>query len=417
MNEGILGKYFHRRLSKKLLWLYFLSLPLIAGISWLVVSSDLAATADNPGGCYFEIAFWMTALGTALLSFVMMEVLFRSRETKILAPWPVRPEKLFWYQMKRVFSGILFSLIPYTAFWAFHIYDAPVVSLLSILMWPFGLCICASISAAVLLYTGEAGTQTQKNRASFGATAFSMAPAVALAISLMITLLLKLLAEALLKPGFVDAAMTAVGITSVVFVVALIYAAHLYKRRYYAILASFLDTDMIQLNANYEFIDGNYAEKLRQSKTLDALIADCYMLMFDRRHPVSMILVITFAVIMALVLWNNPDYLSSPFVVLLAVMPWMAFSRPWASFHTREFNTGLLEAMPVTHQCISRARMRACFEILLRHGGFLVIAIAIPCLYHFGWGRTLIYVVSVIVLCSIATIAGSLICHRMKRGQ
>lgn len=404
MNKFSLSRYLRRKPTKRKAILFALSLPVLSAVSYFVFGSENGCTPESPGGVYFETAFWLTSIGTAFLSFIMMEVLFRSRETRLLASLPVKPLQLFFYQMRRVFGGIILSTLPCMAFWFPQVLDAPGPVILSMLMWPAGLSVCAVTASAIILYTGNAGTRSHENAASFGTTAFSMAPAAALAVSLGTTLLIKLLAEALLKTGFVDAALTALGIVSAVFVIAFLYSARLYSRRYYAILACFIDTDMIQLNASYDFIDGKQAERIRQAKTPQAAFADSLVIQFERRHALSAFLVLTFAIIMALVLWNSPEYLDSLLIPAAAAMPWLIFSKPWAAFYQSDFHTGLIETLPIDRKKIEKARLTASLRILLRHGSFLAVSAALPYFIHRGIAEALINGGLTFFLCAVMTV-------------
>ena len=57
-------------------------LVLIALLSFWGVSPDTEISPTKPGGSYLEIAFWITAIGASVLSYLILEILFRSRETR-----------------------------------------------------------------------------------------------------------------------------------------------------------------------------------------------------------------------------------------------------------------------------------------------------------------------------------------------
>lgn len=373
MNDAVLSGFLRRKSSKKSIAAYLISLPILALISFFLLTGTMAADADHPGGQFFETAFWITSFGAAFLSYFMIEVLFRSRETQILAPWPVDPGMLFRFQMKRVLRGVGISSIPWAAFWAPHLFSEPAVAALCIALWMVGLSVSAFVASAVILYSGKMGTK-EKTSASFGANAFSFAPAVSLAISLMAILFLKLLAEALLKPNFAGAALTAALIIAVITVISLLYAAITYRKQYYAILAAFMDTDLIVLDAGYAFVDNKQAIALRASKTaLDAL-RSAYILQFRRRSSLSTILVVVFAIVLFFVL-NHSQGMSPVYILLIAQIPWILFSRPWAVLTGQDISTAMMDHLPIDPQKAKRIRLQACFRILPVHGGMLAAAI------------------------------------------
>ncbi len=373
MSDAILSGVLGRKASPKSLAVFLISLPILALISYILLNGTMAADAEHPGGQFFETAFWITSFGSAFLSYFMIEVLFRSRETQILAPWPVDPGVLFRFQMKRVLRGIGLSSVPWAAFWSPHLFTEPAVAALCIALWIVGLSVSAFVASAVILYSGKMGTK-EKTSASFGANAFSFAPAVSLVISLMAILFLKLLAEALLKPNFAGAAMTAGAIIAVITTISLLYAAITYRKQYYAILAAFMDTDLIVLDAGYAFVDNKQAVALRSSQTaLDAL-RSAYILQFRRRSSLSSILVVVFAIVFFFVLNHSQD-MSPAYVLLIAQIPWILFSRPWAILTGQDISTAMMDHLPVEPQKAKIIRLQACFRILPMHGGMLAAAI------------------------------------------
>lgn len=398
MTSDILAKVQHRKTTPRKVLLFILAMPLLALASWFLLGTDLASSADHPGGSFLEISFWATSLGASFLSFIMLEILFRSEDTRVMASWPVKPLQLFIFQMKRVFGLIIASSLLYFAFWAPQMIVTPLPVALSALLWPVGLCICAAVAAAIIVYTGNAGTKEQS--ASFGAMAFSMAPAIALAVSLMTTLLLKLLVEALLKPGFEKAAFTAFGITLGVFVVAMLYAARVYHKRYYAILASFIDTDLVVLNANYDFLDNKKALEMRAAKDGRTALVEALCVQYQRKNTLSTVLIATFAVILCLLLWSNPDYFKTLFMPFLAVVPWVLFSKPWYALKNILVDNTLVDALPISKHDIDQALLISCFKILPVPACLLAVAVLLPGWMHLGIGMAAMYAVIVLGLCA-----------------
>ena len=413
MTSDILAKVQHRKTTPRKVILFIIAMPLLALASWLLLGTDLAASAERPGGNFLEISFWATSLGASFLSFMMLEILFRSEDTRVMASWPVKPLHLFIFQMKRVFGLILISSLLYLAFWIPQIIVSPLPVALSALLWPVGLCICAAVAAAIIVYTGNAGTKEQS--ASFGAMAFSMAPAIALAVSLVSTLLLKLLVEALLKPGFEKAASTAFSITFGVFVVALLYAAFVYKNRYYAILASFIDTDLVVLNANYDFIDNKKALKMRAAKDGRSALVEALCVQYQRKNTLATVLIATFAVILCLLLWFYPDYFNSLFVPFLAPVPWVLFSKPWHVIKNILVDNTQIDALPISKRDIQHALLISCFKILPVPACLLAIAVLLPAWLHLGITMAAIDAAIILGLCVASTWGLSILSDRYPK--
>ena len=376
--------------------------PCLSVLSYFLVGLTNATTPDLPGGRFLEIAFWLTSFGTAFLSFIMLEILFRSRETKLLAPWPVPPLRLLSFQMLRVCRGILVSSVLFFFFWLPQLIAVPSeVVILCLLLWPASLTVCATISSSIIIYTGNSATQ-KEDGAHFGAQAFAMAPAIALAVSLMTTLLLKLLVEALLKPNFVHAAITATTLVVVIFLIATVYTVIVYRRRYYAILASFNDSDGILLNAEYSFIDGQNADKIQREPSILRAIAQALAIQYRRRYPMASIVVVLCALIMALFLWKKPEFLSF-YVPLFAQIPWLIFAKPWFALEQEDLNTGLMAFMPIEDKTMKKAKILACFKLMFVQAILVSCAVAIPFGIHQNGFMGIVMGISTFALCAFLT--------------
>ncbi len=391
---------------------YLLALPLIAVLSYWIIAPDIAITPDHPGGTYLEIAFWLTAIGSAFLSFIMMEVLFRSQETRNLASFPIPPLSMFVFQIGRVFKAILLTTVPIICFWLPHctVFAGAAFSAseclrmtLCILIWPIGLSICAVVSSAILLYTGHHATDGEATPQS-AAMAFSAAPAIALATSLVLTLLLKLLAEALIKPGFFNAALTAFLITFIAFIAALLYSALMYHRHYYGILAGFSDTDLIVLNANYAFLDDTEARQLRNKHSISGLISHALCIQYKRRHATTTLFIITFAILLCATLWAMPEYLHTIWLPGVALAPFLFLSKPWLSLHGPDLDPAPLGVFAASPGAIHRATSKAVITIAAPQVLILSAALFLPALILGEWISGIIVAAEVLVLSGISTI-------------
>ena len=400
----VLGKSFGIRPTRGQVIGFACALPALAVLSYFFVGTASGAIPEHPGGDWLEIAFWLTAIATAFLSYLMMELLFRSREVKLLAPWPVHARDILNYQLRRVFSWIAITTIPWVFFWAPQLFCEPSIALLCISLWPAGLCVCAALALAVLVYTGDMATEKQ-GQAGFGIMAFSMAPAIALGGSLITTLLLKLLAEALLKPGFIDAALTAAGITAGAFAVAMFYASRVYKKRYYRILACFMDNDRIVLNAEYDFVgDATYQAISRagaHSKTRAlscAWVAQC-----RRKFTLSSILVIVCELVLAASYLHSPESLGMTALRpgCFAILPVIVFSHPWLS--VSRLAPEQLRCLPLREDEALRARLSACIRLVTVPSVLAGLAVAVPTASAHGLGAGMLQGVAVMAALFLIT--------------
>ena len=397
---------------------YLLVMPICAFFSFCLIGPDTAISAEHPGGNALEIAFWSTSIGASFLSFMMMEVLFRSAETRNLASFPLPPLTMFGFQMGRVFKAILITTIPVICFWLPQAFGTDLSAswmrlAACVLIWPLGLGICAAISAAILLYT--ANNASNGTTAPQAALSFGAAPAIALAASLILTLLLKLLAEALLKPGFWGAAVTASLITAGAFAATFVYAAVMYHRHYYSILASFFDSDLIVINAGYDFLDSSDAEKIRETSSISQALCRALCIQYRRRCSAQSLLVITFGILFAAVLWGVPEYLSSLWVSGIAVVPYLLLAKPWLALRSPDLSAENLVAFPVETAVIRRTMMRAAITVSLPQILVLCAAVFLPGMIHLGIGTAAFYGAQTLVISAIATIVFDRIAEKSDR--
>ena len=397
-----------------------LIIPVIAALSLLLIAPNTAITTDHPGGSHLEIAFWGTAIAAAFLSFIMMDVLFRSQETRNLAPFPIPPLSMFVFQIGRVFKTILLTTVPVFFFWLphlpiFHGVSCDAADYLRfascVFIWPFGLSICAVVSAAILVYTGN-NAATGRSAAQSASMAFSAAPAIALATSLILTLLLKLLAEALMKPGFFAAALTAFAITFGAFIAALCYAAFIYHKHYYSILARFIDTDLIVINANYAFLDDAEARQIQSKPDISAAISHALCTQYKRRHSAATLLIVTFSVLLAATLWSMPEYLQTMWTPGIALAPYLFLSKPWLSFNGPDLDPAPLSAFSASDGAIRKARIKATFVVAVPQLLLLLAALFIPAWIHRGLAVSCIIAAQMLAIAAILTIGLTLAAER-----
>ena len=360
----------------KVILSYFIGLILIFILSSFMVIDLSSITPEHPGGSMLEVAFWLTSMASAFLTFIITDVLFRSRESRLLSSFPVAPLRLFDFQMGRVFRAIGAVSGVYMAFWGAHLLENPSVFAPVMAIFPIGLGVCGIVSAAITMYVGNQVSQSTEVSGS-QAMAFSTAPAIALAVSLMLNLMLKLLAEALLKPNYANAAITALGIVGMVTVVAWVYARYMFKRRYYAVYASFCDIDSIVINGDYAFLDGKCAEKMLKAPLAGALRLG-WVEQYRRRHGMANLLVVTFALIMGIYLSQVPASLEQLCLPCIAPVVILLFSKPWVSLLEPALYSGAFDAFAIPESTCAKSRVMACLQIMAMPCFALGAAVAVP---------------------------------------
>ena len=376
---SLLYRYASRRHAPRRNVICFTGLILLmvafAFTSQFVISAPFGIDAEHVGGTPLEISFWLTALFASFLYFFMSELYFRSSDVRLLAQLPISPVTLFFYRFGKAALLIAAATLPISALF-FELWCArPLHAALCTGLFFFGNLLCSILSTAVLMYAGRTSIQAHGN-AAVTSQAFMMAPAISLFIALIADLLLKLLVEAILKPGHLDAAMTAAGITGAIFVFSAVYAVVAFKKNYYAVLSCFIDNDAVMLNANYRFIDETTLERLKAAPSpQDALVVKNKAVV-ARKHTLSRILIITLSAILALVGFASPETLSGLNRPALAVSLCFMLAPVWLWLSDAQYDVRL----PVEAKIRSRARYRAAISLAAPNVLALTAAVALPLL-------------------------------------
>ena len=358
-------------------------LALVALFAYTVVfnyfstpASNFGITHEHVGGDPLEMAFWFTSLASTFLSFYMMELIFRSNDAKLLAQLPIPSLDILALRFKKVFLILILSCFPFAALFAPVFASVPVVATLCLAIWLFGTLLCCTLSTAVLMYAGNASL-AHSNNAAFSAQVFSAAPAIALVISLIANLLLKLLAEALLKPNYLDAALTASGIVAAIAAAATFYAVSTFKKQYYAILSNFIDNDMAMLNAGYQFVDDKTLNALRKASSIQSCLRIKYGAQVSRKHTLSRVLIITLSVILAIVSFYAHESLQNINLAALSLVVSAVLAPVWLWLHDDDFS----KKLPVPQKIKNRTRLHAALKLSHPNVLALTAAAALPTLF------------------------------------
>lgn len=391
---------------KKGLALYLCLLPLLALFSYQFLHFETTFTPEAPGGKALEFAFWLTSFAASFFAFFSMEHLFRSKDSKLLASQPIHETTIFSHKVRSFIYFILLSTPPMAALWFSYALHEPLRAAIHLGLWFFGLLACCVISFAIVFY-GAANAKTG-SMTNFGPAAYVAAPAIALAVSLLIILLLKLLGEAVLKPGFLDAALTAMGIVGVVVVAAYLYARSQCKKHYYRILAEFNENDLILLNENYAFLNDREALAFKSLGVVAALqFKD--QLQYKRRGTLMQILIITLSVLMGLWLLSSPQNLYILSLPLLSILPMIMFGQPWSSLNGVLLEPGILNTLPMSARSVYKAKILATTKIALRMYLPSFLAVGIALLYHSALSEALLSMGLALLLCGSVVICFALL--------
>ena len=372
-----------------------------------VMSAPFGIDAEHVGGTPLEIAFWLTALSASFFSFYMSEIIFRSADVRLLAQLPISPVNIFLYRVSFVILLIAIVTLPVSALFFELWLSLPHVAACCTGLFFFGNALCCVLSTAVLMYAGRTSLKAHGDTA-LSSQAFMMAPAISLFGSLISVLLLKLLAEALLKPNYLDAALTALSITGMLFIGSIIYAVITFKKDYYAVLSNFMDNDAVTLNANYQFVDEATLKHIKTAKNAEAVLFIKDKAIVSRRHTLSRILIITLSAILALVGFASPETLSGLHRPALVVSLCFMLGQIWLWLKDLPFD----KRLPVSSSVRDRARMRAALALTVPNGLVLTAAVSLP-LLTISWHQAMFCAgLSVLYMLIPSAIATYLVCRR-----
>ncbi len=373
-----LNSYTALELRGKNVWFFGL---LITGLttfiyilSWFLLQAPYGISPEHVGGTPLEMAFWLTSFSSAFLAFYVMELLFRSRDVRLLSQLPIAPLDILAFRSNKFFVILALTLFPFAGLFAPVWQDNIALAALCLGVWFFGNLTCYVLSAAVLMYAGNASL-AQTNNAAFASSMFTAAPAIALGLSLFANLFLKLLAEALLKPNYANAAITAATIVGVTLIVSTAYALVRFRKRYFAIQANFMDNDRVTLNANYQFVDQKTLNALKTSESIEQVLVARDVAQITRKHTLSRVILITLAIIMAVVAFYSPETMSSIRMPVAALVLMLVLAPVWLWLEDDAFSRRL----PVTEDVRQRAKRRAAFRLVLP-GAVALTAASLPVL-------------------------------------
>src|SRR5690606_14578269 len=185
---------------------------LVVGLA-IVPNPVLRGNDADPGGTVLEMAFWLVCLASAVVSFRVMEALYRTGDVHLLAPLPIRPWPLFVYRTNNLLFEAAFGTGCGAALFAPVIWRGDVALFLACLyVIAAGFLVTVAIGLGVQLYAGVANLRGDGGMGAGGPMAFSMAPGIALGIAVALILFQKLVAEEFLREGFNRGAQVGIGI-------------------------------------------------------------------------------------------------------------------------------------------------------------------------------------------------------------
>lgn len=314
------------------------------------------------GGPIVDAAFWMGVLGAAVLSFRVMENIYRTQDTRTLSTWPVPLGAQFTYRFLRsaveVFAGFALAalfLLP------LYVKTGDPRALAGVGLVGGGLWVGLTVGFVVQLRAGVASfVRKGKTTLDSGigrmdagggtAAAFYVSPGAALVATLVALLFMKLaVVDEFFARGVTRLFWIGIAVPAVASLVSIVLARRDFMRHYPVLLARFYEADLVQFDSGYDYHHSVTAgrrgvfERLVPASLLPLVRKDALQL--GRRHPLHKLAVGALWIVVAIGAWG--DRAEPLTLALLPLCFTCLISAPWARLYGHELEPGLLDLMPV----------------------------------------------------------------------
>ncbi|MBN1946677.1 MAG: hypothetical protein JW797_13465 [Bradymonadales bacterium] len=329
------------------------------------------------GGWSLETAFYLACLVATLQSYRLLESLFRHREARILAVYPIRLGGLFFYRLGSalldtlvITAGCALFLLPVWFKGAAMDYLWSLVLLLLSALIVVAVGFAAQMAAGVADYRHLPDFFRQLDRQSGGtggaAAAYLFSPAIALACSLALILFSKLVLEEIIKAvqpdqvgGMSGIVPPALGILVVAIVGSLGWAYRNFTRHYPLLFARFFEADLIVLDTGVDYFARDRRPARGWEARLTGPVRSLYRLdrlQLARRSPLAKIMVVLgpLAGLITFLGWGRQLL---PWMVIAIGLLWvLVLANPWARLFDPALEPGMGLVLPISDSQRRKAR-------------------------------------------------------------
>lgn len=315
-----------------------------------------------------EASFWLTAVLSAVLSFRVMELLFRRRDIVVVSLLPLSGNALFFDRLIAASLEALGFALLVAAFFApiatFH--GAGLVALVAATIAVAGLLSTSWITVGVIMWFG-AQFGDPKARVipgdAYGSSgsAFIYGPGAALAASLMVLLLLQLALGEVLKAGEITRAFQlGLGIAGAMSVIALSTAHGIFKTRYHLAAAYFREAETVGYEIDLDYQNSEMARTRfgeRRLSRVGALVYRRTVLQMGRRFTLTRYTYGFVVLAFGLAVWGIPAEAMPTWAGAAVVLVLFSLSNPWKKLRDHELGESHSEYLPLSarDEAIGRA--------------------------------------------------------------
>ena len=311
-----------------------------------------------PGARALDIAFWLTALASAVSSFRIMELLFRRKDVRQLQHLPL---DLRAYFVDRVVHGVaevlglslLLSVVFVPLLWHGH-------------TWVAAACIFMCVGGSLATFCAGLGVQLYAGHREFGHIAqaegeqvvgadgqvFIFAPGGALLVSVILILFLKLaLGEVIRLQNFARPTQLAMGVTFACCVAGLAVGYAYFTKCYFRVLAGFREVDFVGFKVEVDYQVSAFDKPSWSTRFVRPSARALYQrhrLQYARRHMLLRYAYAMMWVLYGLALWRI-DSAAWPTwtAVAVALAALCILARPWLRLEHKTLRTPPIHALPI----------------------------------------------------------------------
>lgn len=305
-----------------------------------------------------EASFWLTAVLSAVLSFRVMELLFRRRDIVVVSLLPLSGEALFFDRaIAATLEALGFALIAAAFFLPIAIFHGQnLIAFVAQTIAMAGLISTSWITVGVIMWFGaqfgDPKARSMPGDAYGGSgAAFIYGPGAALAGSLMVLLLLQLALGEVLKAGEVTRAFQlGLGIAAAVSVSAMVTARGIFKTSYHLAAAYFREAETVGYEIDLDYQNSEMAKPRIGEGLLGKAGALAYrrtVLQMGRRFTLIRY-VYGFAVLaFAFAVWGIPTAAMPAWTGAAVVLVLFGLVNPWKKLRDHELGQSHSEYLPL----------------------------------------------------------------------
>lgn len=342
------------------------------------------------GAAALELAFWLTAFTSSVLSFRTMELLFRRDDIRSVDKLPLTMRAYFTdrvvYGLLEVAAvGVTSTLFFLPMMW----HGKPWVALACALLSVGGPLVTLGAGLGVQLFFGgaEFGRPANTDRAvvdGYGGAGqfFIFSPGIALAISIVAVLLLKLgLGEMIRLESFNRATAVGLALTAALGFVGAAVGWSYFSKSYLRMLAGFREADFVGFEPPMDYQTSAYDKPQLGENLVGAASVSVFrrhVLQYGRRFALTRYMYALLWVLYAVALWSLsadalPTWAATSPLIFLAIL-----TNPWTRLSAAGIRTMPMQALPVPKSAEDRASsIFALRESLLFMAPFALIALTL----------------------------------------